>query len=145
MSSLGATVAALRHERRITQTELARKSGVGVAYLSRLERNHITPSMRTLQRLADAFEVPVASLFAGGRHDEPAERCPVSASGHCVLDARFGSRGRAAAVPGERYSPAHLRAMQLCDFVMHEGDAASREALVTVLEALVASGRRESA
>jgi hypothetical protein len=35
--------------------------------------------------------------------------------------------------------------MQLCDFVMHEGDTAAREALVTVLEALVAGGRREPA
>ena len=60
MNSLGATVAALRHEHRITQTELARKSGVGVAYLSRLERNHITPSMRTL-RCSIAFDSTVNS------------------------------------------------------------------------------------
>lgn len=142
MSSLGSTAAALRHQRHLTQRALSRASGLGVAYLSRLERDRLTPSIRTLNKLAAAFHVSVGAFFAIGPA-EPAESCPVSASGRCVLDARFAGRGRTGPEPGQ-YSAEHLRAMKLCDFVMHEGDAPTRQAVVTMLHALVARSGKEA-
>lgn len=137
MSSLGTTVASLRRQRRLTQRELSSTSEIGVAYLSRLETDRLTPSVRTLNKLAAALEVPVSSFFTAGQTDS-SEKCPVSSSGRCVLDARFASRGRVGP-PGGRYTAEHIRAMKLCDFVMHEGDAAARQALLTMLNALIAA------
>ena len=136
MSSLGSTVAALRHQRHLTQRDLSQASGLGVAYLSRLEGDRLTPSIRTLTKLAATFHVPVATFFAIGP-TEPAETCPVSASGRCVLDARFAGRGRSGMRHG-RYTAEHLRAMKLCDFVMHMGNASTRLSVLTMLNALVA-------
>lgn len=113
-----------------------------MAYLSRLERDRLTPSIRTLNKLAAAFQVPVGAFFAIGTA-EPTECCPVSASGRCVLDARFAGRGRTAQRSG-RYSAEHLRAMKLCDFLMHEGDATARQGVLTMLDALMALSGKEA-
>jgi len=100
------------------------------------------PSMRTLNRLAEAFQVPVSAFFADSSPVEGSERSPGSASGRCVLDAGFAARGRIGQ-HGERYSAEHLRAMKLCDFLMHEGDAATRQAVVLMLNALVGQSGKD--
>lgn len=143
MGSLGSTVAELRRQRRLTQRELSGTSGIGTAYLSRLEGDRLTPSIRTLNKLAAALGVPVSAFFAPGAIDAT-ERCPVSSSGRCVLDARFGIGGRTQPRDG-RYTAEHMRAMKLCDFVMHEGDATTRAAVLTLLSALITTmGKSES-
>lgn len=54
----------LREERGLTQTELARKSGLAQPTLSELERGSKTnPSLKVLRRLADALGIDVADLI----------------------------------------------------------------------------------
>jgi transcriptional regulator with XRE-family HTH domain len=52
-----------RRRRALTQLALARKVGVHVITISRLERGDRQPSMALLQRLAKALGVPVARLL----------------------------------------------------------------------------------
>lgn len=141
MSSLGSTIAELRHQRHLTQRNLSQAAGLGVAYLSRLEGDRLVPSIRTLNKLAKVLQVPVSSFFATGPAG-PTEKCPVSVSGRCVLDERFASRGRMGPRAG-RYSAEHMRAMKLCDFLMHEGDAEARQTVLTMLGALIALAGKE--
>jgi transcriptional regulator with XRE-family HTH domain len=54
----------LRKEKRWTQDELAKKSGISRANIVRLENTKdVVTTTDTLKAIADAFEVPMDSLF----------------------------------------------------------------------------------
>lgn len=53
-----------RTARGFTQRELAGRAGVDASYISQLERDHKSPSSKTLLNLADALDVEVAELLA---------------------------------------------------------------------------------
>ena len=61
---LGRRIRESRMELGLSGTELARRIGKSQPYISDLERGLRTPSLPTLQALADALEKPV-SYFAG--------------------------------------------------------------------------------
>jgi len=48
---------------RLSQQELAEKIGMTRQAVDRIERGQMTPSLRTLELLAGAFEVPVSDLL----------------------------------------------------------------------------------
>ncbi len=48
----------------ISQRQLARASGVSDSYLSQVERGLYRPSAEVLKALAQAFEMPVSTMFA---------------------------------------------------------------------------------
>jgi transcriptional regulator with XRE-family HTH domain len=52
----------LRDARALTQEELAKKAGITVAALSRIERNHAEPRATTRRKLAQALGVDPAEL-----------------------------------------------------------------------------------
>lgn len=53
----------LRTERQMTQRQLARTLDVGELAVSRWERGVNQPTVANVQRLAGAFNVPIAILF----------------------------------------------------------------------------------
>ncbi|MDN2567306.1 XRE family transcriptional regulator [Aquibium sp. A9E412] len=61
--AVGHAVRAFRQERGISITDLASSAGVSVAMLSRVESGRVAASLRTLQAIATALRVPVASLL----------------------------------------------------------------------------------
>lgn len=67
MSSLrylfGKKLRKLRRSRDLTQEQLAEAIAVSTEFISNMERGVNAPSFDTLERLAVALEVPVASLF----------------------------------------------------------------------------------
>lgn len=62
---IGASVAAVRRDRGLTQTALAASSGVTRPYLNRLEAGHRNPTVVVLVRLAHALETTVQTLVEG--------------------------------------------------------------------------------
>lgn len=62
---IGATIAALRRDRGLTQTALSQSSGVTRPYLNRLEAGHRNPTVVVLVRLAHALDTSVQELVAG--------------------------------------------------------------------------------
>jgi transcriptional regulator with XRE-family HTH domain len=66
--SLGTRLRDLRKERILTQKELASKAGISVNAVSLIERNEISPSVATLQTLAEALNVEMSYFF-----DEPVQ------------------------------------------------------------------------
>lgn len=136
--SVGRKIVQLRLQAGKTQREICRETGLAISYLSRLENNHINPSVRTLGKLAPALGVPLTAFFDGEPVLEPADRCPVSSSGRCILDQLFVASGRKAQKPVESYSRQQLEMLRLCNFLLHAGDRDIYNALSTMMRSLLA-------
>ncbi len=142
---IGKKIQSIRLQLKQTQKELAESSGLAVSYLSRLENDRIAPTVRTLGRIAATLRVPLTSFFDRQEVLEAADRCPVSLSGKCILDQVFAGRGRGPKVNVESYSPQQLKALRLCNFLLHTQDKELLEALVTILKSLLALSETRSA
>ncbi|MFA3918464.1 helix-turn-helix domain-containing protein [Ruegeria hyattellae] len=63
-SEVGQTLQRLRLERDLTLADLAGRAQISTAMISRIENGHVSPSLGTLQSLADALDVSLMALFA---------------------------------------------------------------------------------
>ncbi|MBF0614835.1 MAG: helix-turn-helix domain-containing protein [Magnetococcales bacterium] len=61
-----------RQQRGLSQRGLAEKAGISGAGLSQIESGQTSPSVATLEKLADALELPLASFFS--EQEEPSVR-----------------------------------------------------------------------
>ena len=59
----GAFVAQLRKERALTQKELAERTGINQADISKLENGTRNPSLKLLKRLADGMGMDLKLVF----------------------------------------------------------------------------------
>jgi len=64
VSAFGSHIRALRHERELSQEEVAHRAGLHVTYLSGIERGKRNPSLKNLRKIAAALGVPVGDLFS---------------------------------------------------------------------------------
>lgn len=67
---LGVNVRALRVERGLSLSEVARRSGVAKSALSQLEGGSGNPTIQTVFSLANALQVPVSDLLAEPAHPD---------------------------------------------------------------------------
>jgi transcriptional regulator with XRE-family HTH domain len=61
---LGQRMRAMRQRREWTLQELSARSGLSVGMLSQIERGLSSPSIRSLQKLAEIFAVPIGWFFS---------------------------------------------------------------------------------
>jgi transcriptional regulator with XRE-family HTH domain len=66
--SFGSRLRFARQKWRLSQTDLAKRAGVGVATIRRAENAYFEPRLDTARKLADALQVRVEWLLTG---DEP--------------------------------------------------------------------------
>lgn len=135
--SVGSQVRKLRTDAGLSQRKVAEAARVAVAYLSRVENDRLTPTLRTLGRLGDALGVEVTAFLDRRTPLEPPDRCPVSLSGRCILDEQAAGRGRKRK-GRESYGPAELEALRLCNLLLQGGTKESARTLVTLLKGLLA-------
>lgn len=69
MSDLAEKIKKLRQERGWSQDYLAEKVGIGQQYISKYESGKLSPSFKTLEKLADTFGVSVDFLRTRERID----------------------------------------------------------------------------
>lgn len=62
--NIGERLKAARTSRRLSQRELARKSGVTNGLISQIEQNHSSPSVASLKRILDALPISLAEFFS---------------------------------------------------------------------------------
>ncbi len=124
----------------MTQSELASASGLTISYLSRVENNHVTPSVATLSKLATAVRQPLTAFFSDSDSGQRENRCPVSLCGECILDQHFVTRGRqvSAGPKSEGYSAEQLMLLQLCNYLLHTGNREVVASLTVMLRSLLA-------
>jgi len=66
---IGDRLRALREEKKLSQGDIEKRTGLVRPYISRIENNHTVPAIETLEKLARALEIPMYQLFYDG--DEP--------------------------------------------------------------------------
>jgi DNA-binding XRE family transcriptional regulator len=82
--AIAAQVRRLRAESGLTLAEMATRIGISKPMLSKIENATTSSSLTTLARLADAFDVPVTSLFRGADTAPEAVYTPAGAGGRIV-------------------------------------------------------------
>jgi transcriptional regulator with XRE-family HTH domain len=63
--SFGRYIRQLREDRGLTQSELATRAGLAVDSVRRIERGQLSPSLRSMAKLAGGMEISLHSLFGG--------------------------------------------------------------------------------
>lgn len=63
--AIGREVRAFRKAKKITVADLSETTGLSVGMLSKIENGNTSPSLTTLQALANALSVPITSFFHG--------------------------------------------------------------------------------
>jgi len=75
---VGAMIRAARERRRITQSQLADRTGKSLQMIGRIERGLAAPSFETLESLAAELDVSVASFFQVGGYEAGATESAMS-------------------------------------------------------------------
>jgi transcriptional regulator with XRE-family HTH domain len=135
--SIGTRVMQIRNQKGVSQRELSERSGIAGSYLSRIENRHLEPRPKTLRRIAEALEVPVAEFFQEQPENLAGVQCVVTPSGRCVMELIRASRGKPAQPGAERYTPRHLRLLRLAGYIIQSGDKRLLDALEVVLGAML--------
>ncbi len=66
---IGDRVRELREEKKLSQGDIEKRTGLLRCYVSRVENGHTVPAIETLEKMARAFEIPLYQLFYEG--EEP--------------------------------------------------------------------------
>jgi transcriptional regulator with XRE-family HTH domain len=66
---IGDRLREMRVEKKLSQGDIERRTGLLRCYISRVENGHTIPAIETLEKLARALEVPLYQLFYEG--EEP--------------------------------------------------------------------------
>jgi transcriptional regulator with XRE-family HTH domain len=63
---IGDRLRALREEKKLSQGDIEKRTGLLRCYISRVENGHTVPAIETLEKMARALEVPLYQLFYDG-------------------------------------------------------------------------------
>ncbi len=69
---------ALRLQKDLTQGDIEERTGLKRFYVSRIEHGHTVPSIETLEKMANALEVPLYQLFYEGNEPPNPQSLPKS-------------------------------------------------------------------
>jgi transcriptional regulator with XRE-family HTH domain len=72
--AIGARLRSLRRDRGLTLQDASRLSGVSTSAFSKIERDELSPTISTMQRIAAGFGVELASLLSDGAEGRAAFR-----------------------------------------------------------------------
>ena len=87
--AIGREVRGYRRQQEITVAELSQMTGLSIGMLSKIENGNTSPSLTTLQTLANALSVPLTSFF---RRFEESRQAVHTKSGEGVEMDREGTR-----------------------------------------------------
>jgi len=91
---IGERLRALRVEKKLSQGDIEKRTGLIRCYVSRVENGHTVPAVETLEKFARALEVPMYELFYEG--EEPPK--PPSLPTRKADSKLFGTSGKDARV-----------------------------------------------
>ncbi len=68
---IGDRLRALREDKKLSQGDIEKRTGLLRCYISRVENGHTVPAIETLEKMARALEVPLYQLFYDGEEPPP--------------------------------------------------------------------------
>ncbi len=92
---IGDRLRALREQKKFSQGEIEKRTGLLRCYISRVENGHTVPAVETLEKFARALEIPVYQLFYDG--EEPPKLANLPTRGRSSSP-EWGSSGKNARV-----------------------------------------------
>ncbi len=87
---IGERLRALREEKKFSQGEVEKRTGLLRCYISRVENGHTVPAVETLEKMARALEVPMYRLFYDGEKPPKMPNLPKYKTSD---DIAWGSKG----------------------------------------------------
>jgi transcriptional regulator with XRE-family HTH domain len=97
---IGDRLRALREEKKLSQGDIEKRTGLLRCYISRVENGHTVPAIETLEKMARALEIPIYQLFYDGEEPPKLPNLPKHKSseenawGNSGKDERFLSKLR---------------------------------------------------
>ena len=88
---IGDRLRALREEKKFSQGDIEKRTGLLRCYISRVENGHTVPAIETLEKMARALEVPLYQLFYDGEELPELPNLPKRKSAD---DIAWGSSGK---------------------------------------------------
>ena len=91
---------ALREEKKLSQGDIEKRTGLLRCYISRVENGHTVPAIETLEKMARAMEIPMYQLFYDGEEPPKLTNLPKRKSSDDIVwggtgkDARYLSKLR---------------------------------------------------
>src|SRR5947199_1245946 len=64
--TIGDRLRALREEKKLSQGDIEKRTGLLRCYISRVENGHTVPAIETLEKMARALEIPLYRSFHDG-------------------------------------------------------------------------------
>src|SRR5437660_7080965 len=92
---IGDRLRQLREAKKLSQGDIEERSGLKRSYISRVEGGHTVPSVETLEKWANALEVPLYQLFYDGEEPPKLVHLPERPTGD---ETSWGSTGKEARV-----------------------------------------------
>ncbi|HHV65591.1 MAG TPA: helix-turn-helix domain-containing protein [Peptococcaceae bacterium] len=71
MIEIGKNIRLIRQKQNCSIKEISEKTGLTISHLSKIERGLVSPSLVALEKIAEAFRVPVTALFSAPSTDSP--------------------------------------------------------------------------
>jgi transcriptional regulator with XRE-family HTH domain len=89
---IGDRLRRIREAKQLSQSDIAKRSGLLNGYISRVENGHTVPSIENIERFARVLEIPLYQLFYDS--DEP-PALPNLSSQRSTGEVLWGSSGKA--------------------------------------------------
>ena len=90
---IGDRLRAMREEKKLSQGDIEKRTGLLRCYISRVENGHTVPAIETLEKLARALEIPLYQLFYDGEEPPALPNLPKRKTSD---DIAWGSSGKEA-------------------------------------------------
>jgi len=88
---IGDRLRALREDKKFSQGDVEKRTGLLRCYISRVENGHTVPAVETIEKFARALEVPMYQLFYDGAEPPKLPNLPKRKSAN---DIAWGSKGK---------------------------------------------------
>ncbi|MFZ0978235.1 MAG: helix-turn-helix transcriptional regulator [Candidatus Acidiferrales bacterium] len=95
---IGDRLRELREQKKLSQGDIEKRTGLLRCYISRVENGHTVPAIETLEKLARAMEVPLYQLFYDGEEPPKVLNLPRRTTAD---DIAFGNSGKDAKLLGQ--------------------------------------------
>jgi transcriptional regulator with XRE-family HTH domain len=91
---VGDRLRTLRDDKKLSQGDIEKRTGLLRCYISRVENGHTVPAIETLEKLARAFEVPLYQIFYDGEEPPKLPNLPNRKTSAKIAWGSFGKDAR---------------------------------------------------